>query len=216
MSIVVTPIPQLIELAAPAFTLGTANAAGSAGTAVASDSTLLAFDTSTPTAVSAAGAVGSATTAPRRDHAHAAENISCGAYNDADQSIGTGSLTAVALNTDLWDTDSMHDPTTNNSRMTFTTAGIYVLNAQIQWSNNSSGRRETFIKFNGGDDIMAATELPASGDGSIPQNLCAIYEFDADDYVEIIVYQNSGSSVNLQSPVNSSKAGANLRAVRVG
>jgi len=69
MSIVVTPIPRLIDLAAPAFTLGTANAAGSAATAVASDSTLLVFDTTLPAAVGTA-ATGSATVAPRRDHVH--------------------------------------------------------------------------------------------------------------------------------------------------
>jgi len=71
MTIHVTPIPRLIDLAAPAFTLGTANAAGSAETVVASDSTLLAFDTIDPAAVAASSVVGSATTAPRRDHVHA-------------------------------------------------------------------------------------------------------------------------------------------------
>jgi hypothetical protein len=70
MSINVTPIPRLIDLAAPAFTLGTANAAGSAVTAVASDATLLAFDTTDPAAVAASAVVGTATTAPRRDHVH--------------------------------------------------------------------------------------------------------------------------------------------------
>jgi hypothetical protein len=72
MSIVVTPIPRLIDLAAPAFTLGTANAAGSAATAVASDSTLLAFDTTVPTTIaySASAAVGSAVVTSRRDHTH--------------------------------------------------------------------------------------------------------------------------------------------------
>jgi hypothetical protein len=72
MSIHVTPIPRLIDLAAPAFTLGTANAAGSAATAVASDSTLLAFDTTVPTTIAydASAAVGSATVTARRDHTH--------------------------------------------------------------------------------------------------------------------------------------------------
>ena len=75
MSIYVTPIPRLIDLAAPAFTLGTANAAGSAETAVASDSTLLVFDTTVPDAITfgQSGAAGSATVAARRDHAHAME-----------------------------------------------------------------------------------------------------------------------------------------------
>ena len=72
MSINVTPIPRLIDLAVPAFTLGTANAAGSAETAVASDSTLLAFDTTVPTDISysASANAGSAVVTSRRDHTH--------------------------------------------------------------------------------------------------------------------------------------------------
>jgi hypothetical protein len=72
MSIRVTPIPKLIEMADPAFTLGTANAAGSAATAVASDSTLLVFDTTLPDAITfgQSGAAGSSTTAARRSHEH--------------------------------------------------------------------------------------------------------------------------------------------------
>ena len=70
MSISVTPIPRLTELTTPAFTLGTANAAGDALTSVASNSTLLAFDTSNPADVGTT-AVGSATVASRRDHGHA-------------------------------------------------------------------------------------------------------------------------------------------------
>ena len=71
MTINVTPIPKLTTLTTPAFQLGTANAAGDALTAVASNSTLLAFDTTIPTATSTVSTTGSATTAPRRDHAHA-------------------------------------------------------------------------------------------------------------------------------------------------
>lgn len=40
MTIQVTPIPRLIDLAAPAFTIGTSNVAGSAVTAISSNSTL--------------------------------------------------------------------------------------------------------------------------------------------------------------------------------
>jgi len=73
MGISVTPIPRLTTLTTPAFTLGTANAAGDALTAVASNSTLLSFDTTAPDAITfgQSGAVGAATVAPRRDHAHA-------------------------------------------------------------------------------------------------------------------------------------------------
>lgn len=61
--------------AAPALTLGTANAAGSASTAVRTDATLLAFDATAPTtsAVGDAAAAGTATVAARRDHTHGRE-----------------------------------------------------------------------------------------------------------------------------------------------
>ena len=73
MAIHVTPIPRLTVLATPAFTLGIANAAGDAITAVASNSTLLAFDAEVPDAItfSQSGAAGSAVVASKRDHAHA-------------------------------------------------------------------------------------------------------------------------------------------------
>ena len=95
MSINVTPIPRLIDLAAPSFTLGTANAAGSAVTAVASDSTLLAFDTTLPAATGTA-AVGTATTAPRRDHVHAGTSLASAtpAGVAATAAVGTASSAA--------------------------------------------------------------------------------------------------------------------------
>jgi hypothetical protein len=97
MSIVITPIPRLIDLAAPAFTLGTANAAGSAETAIASDSTLLVFDTTLPAATGTA-ATGSATTAPRRDHVHAGTSLAAPALT-LGTANGAGSASS-ALATD--------------------------------------------------------------------------------------------------------------------
>ena len=97
MAIVVTPIPQLIELAAPAFTLGTANTAGSAITAVASDSTLLAFDTTLPAAVGSA-AVGTAVVPPRRDHVHSGGYFKVGSFTkDTADATGTSAITGVGF-----------------------------------------------------------------------------------------------------------------------
>jgi len=93
MSIFITPIPSTIELAAPAFTLGTTNTAGAAVTAVASNSTLLTFDASTPAAVAASAAVGSATVASRRDHAH----VGVATITSVDETIARFTGTAGAL-----------------------------------------------------------------------------------------------------------------------
>lgn len=60
------------SFATPAFTLGTANAAGSATTPIRSDATLALFDTTAPVtqAFGDAAAVGTAAFAARRDHRH--------------------------------------------------------------------------------------------------------------------------------------------------
>jgi len=98
MTIHVTPIPRLTSLVTPAFTLGTANAAGDAITAVASNSTLLAYDVTVPAVLGTASAVGSATTAARRDHVHggAPETILC-FYNAATINNVTGDSNAYVM-----------------------------------------------------------------------------------------------------------------------
>jgi len=97
MSIIVTPIPRLIDLTAPAFTLGTANAAGSAITAVASDSTLLAFDTTLPAPVGTA-ATGSAVVTARRDHVHSGGYAKVGTFTrDTAAASGNQSITGVGF-----------------------------------------------------------------------------------------------------------------------
>ena len=94
MSISVTPIPRLVELTTPNFSLGTSNVAGAALTSVASNSTLLAFDGTTPAAVAGAGAVGSATVAARRDHVHSSVS---GAITTVDNDIARYTGTSGAL-----------------------------------------------------------------------------------------------------------------------
>jgi len=60
------------SFAAPTISLGTAAAAGAAGTIIRSDATILAFDTTDPAATTPGNAAddGAATTAARRDHVH--------------------------------------------------------------------------------------------------------------------------------------------------
>jgi len=102
MTITVTPIPSTIELAAPAFQLGTTNAAGAAATAVASNSTLLAFDATAPATVAASAVVGSATVSSRRDHVHVGVSPSGAVFTGnvdlgSHLLVGNGGATGIAI-----------------------------------------------------------------------------------------------------------------------
>lgn len=73
MSIQVTPIPKLMVLTTPAFTWGTSNSAGAAGTAISSNSTLALFSAGVPTSITdqtITAAAGSVLFASHEDHIH--------------------------------------------------------------------------------------------------------------------------------------------------
>ncbi|HCC49236.1 MAG TPA: hypothetical protein DEQ38_14135 [Elusimicrobia bacterium] len=70
-------LPHTVLGAAPALTLGTANAEGSASTYVRTDATLLTFDAVNPVALGTAGP-GAAAVAARRDHTHPAADLATG------------------------------------------------------------------------------------------------------------------------------------------
>jgi len=102
MTIHVTPIPSTIELATPAFVLGTSNIAGAAPTAVSSDSTLLAFDTTVPADVAGSAAVGTAVVPPRRDHVHVGVTPSAAVFTGnvdlgANLLVGNAGTTGISI-----------------------------------------------------------------------------------------------------------------------
>lgn len=84
-----------VSFATPAIVLGTAAAAGAASTVIRSDSTIVAFDATTPANVGTA-ATGSQAVAARRDHVHAtgAGTPSTQAFADA---AATGSGPAASM-----------------------------------------------------------------------------------------------------------------------
>ena len=205
MSINVTPIPRLVELAVPALSLGTANAAGDATTAIASNSTILTYDATVPDAITfgQSGATGSSATAARRDHAHAmasetASLIGCRVYDDANQSIATHTSVALAFEHENFDTDTMHDTSTNNTRITAKTAGTYIIYGNLAWNDGTTHQRQVTIRLNGSTIIGQINSAPAIN-GRTEQDILCIWQMDEDDYVELVCYQNTGSALNVMA-----------------
>lgn len=121
----------------------------------------------------------------------------CRVYHSLDQSIATGVTTVLSFNSERYDTDSMHSTVTNTSRITFTTAGVYVVTGGIEWDTNSDGRRAISIRLNGTDLLVRHVSLPA-GTSACSQATSTIYKFAAGDYVELLALHTvSGSSLSV-------------------
>lgn len=124
------------------------------------------------------------------------------AYHNAAQSIPNTTWTTVALNSELKDTDTMHDNVTNNDRISAPVAGIYLAFASIEWPAGGAGVvRRVKIRWR---DVPGATfydlvlaELSSSA--ATPMNVAMPVHLKANDYIQMQVYQNTGGALNLNS-----------------
>lgn len=121
----------------------------------------------------------------------------CAVYHNANQSITNNTNTVLAFNSERWDTDGMHDTVTNNSRVTATTAGLYIIHGLVFWDGGSSvGLRDQYLRVNGAT-IIAEKAVPPAGTNVTAVTFGTDWYLNAGDYVELLVYQNSGGSLNV-------------------
>lgn len=121
------------------------------------------------------------------------------------QSIPNNALTAVIFSRENYDTDSMHSVSVNPSRITFTTAGVYLVTGYIVFDSDAtpSGDRVVEIRKNG-VDIVAHDARGAGGTDLRPAISVACQEqFSATDYVELLVHQTSGGALDVLASLGS-------------
>ena len=147
---------------------------------------------------------GTMKTVPASDvktYAGAASPINARVYNNAAQNISNTTWTVLAFNSERFDTgggatSGLHHNSTNNSRFTIATAGVYTIWAGIEWQGNASGSfRIMRITLNGSTEIAHQSQ-PGAASGQ-RMSLSTIWSFSATDYVEVYVYQNSGSTLSI-------------------
>jgi len=105
----------------------------------------------------------------------------------------------VPFDSEEYDTDTMHDTSTNNNRITIKTAGKYIFHFYCRWADNGTGVRVAFMMINA-STVLAQTITPGNEGGQRGHiNLIGMGDFSIDDYVEVQVRQNSGGSLNIET-----------------
>ncbi len=115
-------------------------------------------------------------------------------YNSANLTIPDSTWTALAFNSEDYDTDVIHDNVTNNSRLTCKTAGKYIITGHAFWDTNTNGMRSSLFKLNGSTAIAYA-QLPLDIYGNGTSTLTTIYNLAVNNYVEFFVYANVSPSI---------------------
>jgi hypothetical protein len=144
----------------------------------------------------AAGAVGTSELAAGAvTVAKLATQIGCRVTNSANQSIPDTTVTTILFDTETYDTDTMHSTVTNTGRITFTTAGYYLLIGRVAFDVNNVGHRTLYIRINGSNNVASANATVFNTVASIVE-ITHVYRATAADYAELRVDQTSGGALD--------------------
>lgn len=126
-----------------------------------------------------------------------ATDISCRVYQTGATSVTT-SWATLAFGAENFDTDTMHDNSTNNSRITFTTAGKYCIGGTMRIGANAVTGVRVLL---GGSTVLATQK---QGNGGSPEHcsVTTIYSFTAGQYVELQGYSGSTQNSSGDSETN--------------
>lgn len=120
------------------------------------------------------------------------------AYRTAVFGIANAAFAVVQLDLELYDTDAIHDLAVNNSRLTCKTSGAYELCGGVEWASNATGYRMVGFAVNGiNPPLLGADSRMAVSGNTTCQSVAHQLRLGVNDYVELVVFQTSGVSLNL-------------------
>jgi hypothetical protein len=124
----------------------------------------------------------------------------CRAYAANNQTIVTSGWRLVALGSENFDTNTMHDLSTNNSRITIKKAGLYILSGLVSWFDGTGAGTLRGIAIFLNSASIAESQYRATnyagGFVSTP------YLLAVNDYVELYAYQDSGGNLDARGGSN--------------
>jgi hypothetical protein len=118
---------------------------------------------------------------------------SCSASGSS--SVPNAAWTAMALTSELWDTDSMHDNITNNTRITAPNTGLYVAGYTHIMASGAGTSRGVRLTMNGAGSIFGQSLIGNTSGIEMSLNVLALLQLTTGDYVEGYAYQNSGGAL---------------------
>jgi len=121
-------------------------------------------------------------------------DISCRVTHSANQTVATSTYVTLTFDTERWDTDDIHDLSTNPERLTCKTAGKYIANFTAQWASSPAARYRFFIYKNAGVK-QAVSEVITGAVGYPGLTVTAIVDLAVNDYLYVKAWQNSGGNV---------------------
>lgn len=123
----------------------------------------------------------------------------CRVYKSLSQIISNSTWTAITFDSELFDTDTIHSVSSNTSRLTCKTKGVYTISGHIEFAEDDPavGYRAVAIKLNGTTYIAKVDKELCNINPCF--SITTLYELAVNDYVELFVYQTSGAALDVNA-----------------
>jgi hypothetical protein len=131
----------------------------------------------------------------------------CRVYHSVDQAITTGTNTALTFDSERYDNGGLHSGGAA-TRLTAARAGVYLITASVRFDivGTTDKERKVYLRLNG-TTTLAVDQRPAVPVGSNDYTsitITTLYKLAATDYVEVLVYHDYGTNINVMALVNAS------------
>jgi len=123
----------------------------------------------------------------------------CQAGITSAKTVAAGSLLTIQFDgADTFDTDGMHNPSVNNTRVTINTDGVYLVAGHVEWQSvgtAASSERITQIRLSGSSTIAGQAHKAASTDSNpVISSVTAVTYLTAGSYLELRVANGDSAS----------------------
>jgi len=123
----------------------------------------------------------------------------CRLFKSAGQTVFDATNTAITFDSETYDTNTYHDNSTNNTRITIPSgkAGYYLF--VLKWSINESptGYRQVDLRKN--NSSVDRTSIRGTSSGQNFVTLSTIQSASVGDYFEFFAFQNAGENLGAES-----------------
>lgn len=119
------------------------------------------------------------------------------------QTLNNNTATAIDFDSERFDTDNMHSTSSNISRITINTAGLYVVGAHISVTGETDYTSLVADLRVSGTTLIARDRILTAGTYSASEPhlfVVTLYKFTATQYVELVVTQEN-TSANAEATV---------------
>lgn len=125
----------------------------------------------------------------------------CRVFSSVHQTIPDNVNYPLLFNRERFDSHSMHNIINDISRITFYTAGVYVITFNVQWNGDDEGDRKILVRLNTAEIIVSDERGSEEGD-NFDQSVMTIWKMEANDFIEAMVAQNTGSGLAIRAEGN--------------